>query len=386
METCQKELLDPLEGIDFEKWRCQTQSDILTAHNLVQRIKDGYNKVHSGIVLDPEYQREYKFSVKKESSIIESLLLDIPIPVIYLSKNTSKDIVLFNVIDGMHRLNSIYRFMNNEYALKALKILTPLEGRRFMDLPPKLRNKLEFSSQIRLDSIDIDTNPELEYEVFLRFNQETNPLTKQELNEVLFRSDFSFWFKEYVQDLIKNESWYQLLNVNEKRIRDKYINYILYVMLAYNEIGLIKGKNDTPRYVASFMKTMQQLPQESLEKKKEDVKQFLHGFLSFCDQLSKKSGVTYIFSRQLIDRKPPRGVNKFLISYVIPIVMSYRWLKKMGLLDGQKQDFLKIYEAIREGMDKAHFYNVGRESTTSYTVQKMCCDKIKVELEGALLR
>ncbi|MDQ8094903.1 DUF262 domain-containing protein [Bacillus amyloliquefaciens] len=382
----QLELLDLVEDVDFEKWKCQTQSDTLTAHNLVSRIKDGFNKVHGGIVLDPVYQREYKFSIKKESSIIESLLLEIPIPIIYLSKNIENDILLFNVIDGMHRLNSIYRFLNNEYALKGLKILKGLEDRHFGQLPPKIRNKLEFNSQIRLVSIDISENPELEYEVFLRFNQETNPLTRQELNEVLYRSEFSFWFKDYVQQLIQDERFARLFNINEKRIRDKTINYFLYVVLAYYELGLIQGKDDTPQYVALYMQNMQKLSAAELEGKKAFVKDLLEGFRDFCDRLSSASKVPYLFSRQFIDKKPPKSLHKFLVSYVIPIVLSYAWLKKMDKLDDQPNRYSQVYEAIRKGMKKADFYNLGRASSTSYPTQYKCYEKIREELDHLFLK
>lgn len=380
----QLELIDLVEETDFEKWKCQTQSDILTAHNLVQKIRDGYSQIHGGIVLDPVYQREYKFTEQKESSIIESLLLEIPIPVIYLSKDIDSEIVTFNVIDGMHRLNSIYRYLNNEYKLKGLKILKALEGRTFVELPPKIRNKLEFNSQIRIDSIDISSNPELEYEVFLRFNQDTNPLTRQELYEVLYRSEFSFWFKDYVQELVKDERCYHLFHVNEKRMRDKSINYMLYVTLAYYDLGLIEGKSDTPKYVSMYMQKMKKLPSSQLEYKKGKVKSMFEGFLDFCERISQVSGVKHIFSREFIDNKPPTSMHKFLISYVIPIVLSYSYLEKVGKIPekSNSQTYLSIYQAMKDGMNKSGFYDFSRASTTGYPIQHKCYTNIIEELES----
>lgn len=380
----QLELIDLVEETDFEKWKCQTQSDILTAHNLVQKIRDGYSQIHGGIVIDPVYQREYKFTEQKESSIIESLLLEIPIPVIYLSKDIDSEIVTFNVIDGMHRLNSIYRYLNNEYKLKGLKILKALEGRTFVELPPKIRNKLEFNSQIRIDSIDISSNPELEYEVFLRFNQDTNPLTRQELYEVLYRSEFSFWFKDYVQELVKDERCYHLFHVNEKRMRDKSINYMLYVTLAYYDLGLIEGKSDTPKYVSMYMQKMKKLPSSQLEYKKGKVKSMFEGFLDFCERISQVSGVKHIFSREFIDNKPPTSMHKFLISYVIPIVLSYSYLEKVGKIPekSNSQTYLSIYQAMKDGMNKSGFYDFSRASTTGYPIQHKCYTNIIEELES----
>ncbi|WP_368895047.1 DUF262 domain-containing protein [Priestia megaterium] len=380
----QLELIDLVEEVDFEKWKCQTQSDILTAHNLIQKIKDGYNQVHGGIVLDPVYQREYKFTEQKESSIIESLLLEIPIPVIYLSKNLDSEIVNFNVIDGMHRLNSIYRYVTNQYELKGMKILRGLEGRKFLDLPPKIRNKLEFNSQIRIDSIDVSSNPELEYEVFLRFNQDTNPLTRQELYEVLYRSEFSFWFKDYVQTLIEDKRCYHLFRINEKRIKDRSINYMLYVALAYYDMGFIDGRNDTPRYVATYMQRMRSLNSSQLGYQKQKVMNMFKGFFDFCENLSRASGVEYIFSRQFVDKKPPTSMHRFLISYVIPIVLIYGFLDKTGRIPEKTEakSYLFIYEAMKAGMEKSGFYEYNRASTTGYNIQHKCYTTILEELES----
>ena len=105
--------------------------------SLVEKIDKGYKREPSGIILDPIYQREYKFTGKKESSIIESLILNIPIPVIYLSQDIEQDIIVFNMIDGMHRCKSIHRFVKDEYKLTGLKILKELNGCKFSTLPKK---------------------------------------------------------------------------------------------------------------------------------------------------------------------------------------------------------------------------------------------------------
>ncbi|MGI8313803.1 DUF262 domain-containing protein [Halobacillus mangrovi] len=377
------ELFDLTDDIDLEKWKCATDPDTFTAHTLVQKINEGSNNIHGGIILDPIYQREYKFTIKKESSIIESLILEIPIPVIYLSKNLESDVLLFNVIDGMHRLNSIYRFFNNEYALRDLKILKSLEGKKFAQLPPKIRNKLEFSTKIRVDSIDISNNPGLEYEVFLRFNQETNPLTKQELNEVMYRSEFSFWFKDYVQHLLTDSRWYQLFNVNEKKIRDKTINYNLYVTLAYNQFGLISGKNDTPYLVAHFMKNMKDIDGDELERKKEEVKDYLELFIEFSQNLSEASGIPNIFSKQFIDGKKPRGNHNFLISYLIQMILAHKYLLNSTDFNQEKDDvdYFSIYQSISQGMEDAGFYDFGGVSSTSYAFQSNCYQHVSNELD-----
>jgi len=222
--------------------------------------------------------------------------------------------------------------------------------------------------------------------VFLRFNQDTNPLTRQELYEVLYRSEFSFWFKDYVQELMKDERCYHLFHVNEKRMRDKSINYMLYVTLAYYDLGLIEGKSDTPKYVSMYMQKMKKLPSSQLEYKKGKVKSMFEGFLDFCERISQVSGVKHIFSREFIDNKPPTSMHKFLISYVIPIVLSYSYLEKVGKLPEKtnSQAYLSIYQAMKDGMNKSGFYDFSRASTTGYPIQYKCYTSILEALEGGI--
>jgi Protein of unknown function DUF262 len=367
-------------SVALESWKCNVKRDFYTVKTLCQAIADGYKKTHGGIVLDPIYQREYKFSVKKESSIIESLLLEIPIPVIYLSKDTSQETVLLNVIDGMHRLTSIYRYINDEYSLKGLEILKNLNGKKFSQLPANYRNKLELDSQVYVESIDVSGNEELEYEVFLRFNQETNPLTKQELNEVMYRSEYSHWFKGYVAEVLaKDQRFIKLFNSSEKKLRDKTINYNLYVALAYSDMGLVPGKNDTPYYISRFMKKMQRLELgEELEVAKEKTIEYLEDFIQFYEELSKSENIEHVFSKEFITKEVPLGNHYFLVSYLIPLVLTFDYIKLNGLINNVP--YHTLYNAILTGMINVGFGDFGGVSSTSYPVQKGCIESIKAQI------
>ena len=76
-----------------------------------------------GIILSPDYQREYRSKAKEESSIIESIILGIPIPEIFLVRTGGNDIQLRHVMDGQHRLTAIYRFVKDKFALTELELL-----------------------------------------------------------------------------------------------------------------------------------------------------------------------------------------------------------------------------------------------------------------------
>lgn len=374
--------------IDLDKWKCSVTKNTYYFEQLCNLIELGNENKHNGIVVEPDYQREYKFNKEKESSIIESLLLNIPIPIIYLSLNTEYDKVLLNVIDGSHRLRAMYRYKSNQYGLTKLTILKDLEGKKYKDLPASVKNKLDYKAQINVEIIDVSKNEELEYEVFTRFNQATNPLSKQELNEVVYRSKFSLWVKEkLIDDLYKMPIFNQIFKCTEKRIKDKTINYYLYSCLGYAYSGLIEGKNDTPFYVERFMTHMKSLEGEKLENKKEEIKSFMIGFLGFCTKICFIEDIESIFSKEFICKKKQEGNHSFLISFLIPLTLTYDYLLYKGIFNRNlsNDDYQKIYSLIVDGMKAVKFGEFGGVSSTSYRVQKQCIDSVKKSLSNLTL-
>lgn len=374
--------------VDLDKWKCSVTKNTYYFEQVCNLIELGNENKHNGIVVEPDYQREYKFNKEKESSIIESLLLNIPIPIIYLSLNTEQDKVLLNVIDGSHRLRAMYRYKNNQYGLAKLTILKELEGKKYKDLPANIKNKLDYKAQINVEIIDVSKNEELEYEVFTRFNQATNPLSKQELNEVLYRSKFSLWVKdELMNDLYKIPIFNQVFKCTEKRIKDKTINYYLYSCLGYAYSGLIEGKNDTPFYVERFMTQMKKLDGERLENKKEEIKSFMIGFLEFCRKVCFIEDIESIFSKEFISKKKQEGNHSFLISFLIPLTLTYDYLLYKGVFNRtlSNDDYNQIYLLITDGMKNVKFGEFGGVSSTSYRIQKQCIDSIKKSLSNLRL-
>lgn len=373
---------------DLDKWKCSVTKNTYYFEQVCNLIELGNESKHNGIVVEPDYQREYKFNKEKESSIIESLLLNIPIPIIYLSLNTEKDKVLLNVIDGSHRLRAMNRYKNNKYGLTKLTILKDLEGIKYKDLPSSIKNKLDYKAQINVEIIDVSKNERLEYEVFTRFNQATNPLSKQELNEVVYRSEFSLWIKDdLIKHLYKMQIFTQMFKCTDKRKKDKTINYYLYACLGYAYSGLIEGKNDTPFYVERFMTDMRKLDGEKLETKKQEIKNYMVGFMEFYRKICFIEDIESIFSKEFITKKKPEGNHGFLISFLIPLTLTYDYLllKSVFKKNLSNDNYHEIYILMVKGMKSVKFGEFGGVSSTSYRVQKQCIDGIKESLSNLRL-
>lgn len=146
----------------------------------------------------PEIQREYVWTNSKASRLVESLLLNVPIPVLYFAEATEET---YEVIDGHQRIRSIARYINNEFSLSGLRILADKEhvGKRFHQLPLSDQRRIR-TRVIRAIIITEESHPSMKFEVFERLNTGSIALNAQEIRNSTHRGPFMQKIKELVQD------------------------------------------------------------------------------------------------------------------------------------------------------------------------------------------
>ena len=93
--------------------------------------------------LRPEYQRRLRWKVSQKSKLIESFLLNIPVPPIFLYESAE---ARYEVMDGQQRLNSVKEFMAGDFALAGLPVLKPLNGLRYFRFSPRIKRALDRAS------------------------------------------------------------------------------------------------------------------------------------------------------------------------------------------------------------------------------------------------
>ncbi|PZO58699.1 MAG: hypothetical protein DCF15_04500 [Phormidesmis priestleyi] len=177
----------------------KTQNIEYDLETLVKKIKKGTIK------LDPDYQRRHRWTTETSSRLIESLILNIPVPLIYLSQDIDVDIETgdeesrYSVIDGQQRLTAIVKFFDNEFALTRLDALSELEGTYYKDLPPFLIRRLE-ERTIKCLRIDSTVDDQVKYDIFERLNSGSVKLAAQELRNAVSRGPFNDLLKELAED------------------------------------------------------------------------------------------------------------------------------------------------------------------------------------------
>ncbi|HCV3299798.1 TPA: DUF262 domain-containing protein [Acinetobacter baumannii] len=140
------------------------------------------NKLADGSIFIPTFQRNYVWSDIQASKLIESLIIQCPIPVIYLNQEKDEN---YSVIDGNQRTTSFARFLNDEFSLKGLTAYTELEGYKFSQLDPRFQRHIK-NRTIRCISILKETHPQVKFDVFERLNSGATQLTRQEIRHGLY--------------------------------------------------------------------------------------------------------------------------------------------------------------------------------------------------------
>lgn len=172
----------------------------------LQSISD---MVTSGAIdVSPKYQRRDRWDVEKESELIESFLLNIPVPPIYLAED---EYGIYSVIDGKQRVTAISKYLKNQFKLSNLEKFPEITGFAFDDLPVQLANALKIRPYIRVVTLLRQSDPDLKHEVFLRLNKAGVVLNSQEIRNVAYRGTFNDLLfdlssNEYLREQLKTEN------------------------------------------------------------------------------------------------------------------------------------------------------------------------------------
>lgn len=284
--------------IPQEARKINTQAYDKSISDIVRMIDDG------DIILDPEFQRNYVWDNRKASSLIESVILNVPIPVIYVSQENDDR---WAVIDGLQRLWSLKRFFNGKFKLSGLEILTELNKQDISSLNPKALRMLK-NGLLRIIMISQDSNEEIKYDVFMRLNSGSVHLTEQELRNCLYRGAFN----KMLKDLSFNAKWLSMLGLQEphKRMADREMILRYFAIAAKwdsncNEVMGYKGRMKT--FLNEYMLYNKNI-------KENDVKRLKQGFEDTVNKVYDVFGVDAF-------RKIGDNVNKSINRAVADVLM-----------------------------------------------------------------
>lgn len=221
-DTVQNEIEEPFEGEDDE---------ILSSHdgevypNADVRVsKEQYSLLHiKRLVKDrlefliaPDFQRHDVWTQRQRAELVESIIMGIPLPVIYLFEAADGK---KQVVDGRQRITTIIDFLEDKLQLKDLKILPQYNNMRFSELPPKIQGLFE-DYQILCYVIQPPTPERVKYDIFDRVNRGGTKLNSQEMRSALYQGNAT----ALIDEICHSEEFIQVTGnaISPKRMRDRY--------------------------------------------------------------------------------------------------------------------------------------------------------------------
>lgn len=215
-------------------------------------------RIDSGMyIMDPDFQRDFIWDPQRQSKLVESAILRVPLPVFYLAETRTGKVV---VVDGLQRLTTFHRYLNDQFALRGLQFAKELNGKKFSKLPPILKNRME-DMPLTLYLIDSGVPEEAKYEIFERVNGGV-PLTRQQMRNCLFVGEATRWLGKMAKDDTFLHATGRSLNWKTMRDRECINRFV-----GFYRNGVEKYDGKMERFLNETLREMNsQLKDEDYEK------------------------------------------------------------------------------------------------------------------------
>lgn len=247
--------IDILKIIDKKIEQVRTRSLDLSFNEIL----DMYHE--NEFEISPDYQRLFRWSIEKESQFIESLILEMPIPPIYVIE---KEESVYELIDGLQRISTYLHFRGelahsenvneekkNQLKLDGCDIVTELNGLTYDDLPKTLQIRLK-RAFVRVEIIRKDSDPRLRYYMFKRLNTGGELLSEQEVRNCTVRL-LDDTLNEFIIELSTNNDFKTTMeNLTPAKLEKKEDQEYVLKYFAY-KIDSGSYKKDIAPFLTTFM-------------------------------------------------------------------------------------------------------------------------------------
>ena len=225
-------MADFLHQLAEQKRKVDFNTYDMTTKELVSLVADGT------INISPEYQRQFRWEEERQSSLIESIFLGIPVPSLFMATNSDNT---WEVIDGVQRLSTIINFVADRGAdirkkikkdeplkLRGLSKLSLFNDHSFGELPATVR--LEFNLKpIKVITLSDKSDKLVRFDLFERLNTGGVKLSDQEIRSCVYTGDFV----RFIKRLSKEENFRAVTKKPTKRETDGTIEELVLRFFAY---------------------------------------------------------------------------------------------------------------------------------------------------------
>ncbi|MDR1678437.1 MAG: DUF262 domain-containing protein [Prevotellaceae bacterium] len=353
-EYIKNHFVEPEEGNENVKVEIPFNPNDISINIIPRTIGQLVDKLEFAEILIPSYQRlPDLWNEKKKSRFIESLMLNLPIPLFYFDEAEDNK---WRVIDGLQRISTLEHFIildkNNTntitgnkkpLVLSDLEFKTEFNGKRWSELPRDIQRRIE-TNQVTINLIGKTTPEEVKYNIFSRINQGGVELTAQEIRTALFQG----YRIEFVEKLISEntavgKSFLKATDYSVKSKRQDDLDFVSR-FLSFYLLGFEKYEPDMDSFLTIGTKA---IPKE--EEKQELI---LEDFRKAME-ISYKIFGTNTFRKITSDSNQRNRINKPLFEIMSVHFAKMNELEQKKLLQ-QKETFVQQF--ISELQNDTNFW------------------------------
>jgi hypothetical protein len=195
------------------------------------------NKFNTGEFFIPEYQRDFVWDEKRQAKFVESVVLGLPIPFIFVAdvydredKDDEDEAGNLEIVDGSQRIRTLTSFVNNELQLTDLEVLSKLNNFYFKDFSPSRRKRF-LNSTIRMIQISDKSDADVRFMMFERINTGSDELKAMEQRKGIYRGEFM----DFIYDCAKNPQFGTLTRFTDKMRKRGEAEELILRFFAYSE-------------------------------------------------------------------------------------------------------------------------------------------------------
>ncbi|WP_368246511.1 DUF262 domain-containing protein [Clostridium paraputrificum] len=213
------------------------------------------------LIISPQFQRLFRWDNYQRTRFIESILLGIPTPPIFVAEDNKGN---WELVDGLQRISTVVSFFgflrddnnsnsNNNWAMDEGALIKELEGYSSRNLPPLFIKNIK-RTYCRVEIIKWDSEYDMRYELFNRLNTGGSPLKDQEIRNCIFRGTTEE-FNDLLEELSQDANFKRLIAISEQRLKELYDQELIlrFIALYNSELESINTKNMS-EFMTNYMR------------------------------------------------------------------------------------------------------------------------------------
>lgn len=233
--------------------------------SLDEELLEGGSKYN--YIYIPEYQRDFTWDEERKAKLIESIILGLPIPFIFVAENRNGS---WEIVDGSQRVRTLQAFLNDELVLNGLSSIESLNGYKFSELDESRKGKI-LNTALRIIVLSEETTDDVKTDMFERINRGSDLLKPMEKRKGIYPGLFTSFIYEYCaeESLFKRLVLLDRWLITRQEYEELLLRFFALTDTGAYKVGIKGGiANFLDEYIQKKNTEWQRLSQSKLEEEK----------------------------------------------------------------------------------------------------------------------